>query len=78
MCWTGSLNHILITPYFIYQMFITLYSNTIFNDYDGVCFLIEIEKIKIFKFFYSIKSNLLILINIIKMNLLLISSVYLW
>ena len=34
-----------------------------------------IKKIKIFDFFYSTKNNMLISINIIKVNFLLISSV---
>ena len=44
-------------------------------DLGGVCFLAEIEKAKTFDFFYLVKSTLLILISIIKVNLLLISLV---
>ena len=45
------------------------------NMLGSVCFFDWIEKkIKYFDFFYSIKNNMLISINIIKLNLMITSS----
>ena len=49
--------------------------NEVYRDLSSVFFFCWIEKTKIFDFFYLVKSTLLILTNITKVNLLSISLV---